>query len=361
MNAAEDRSLRARLAGSPFQGYAYAYPHKTAYRPLRPPTTWRDAWADEDASSLFLYVHVPYCTVRCGLCNLFATRGPSEHATEIYLASQRRQMDVVAAALGPNARFSRMALGGGTPTFLSATQLHVLMGELDDRFGVSAGTVPCSVETSPETASDDRLAVLEAAGVSRLSIGVQAFDEESCRAMGRPHLPNSAHDALQRIRRHHFDTLNIDLIYGADGQSGEAFEASIKAALRYEPEEVYLYPLYVRQLTGLGRRDWRPDDARVALYRRGRDLLRAVGYRQVSMRMFSRSPLGERSSLYYCCQRDGMVGLGPGARSYTSSLHYSTEYAVGQTIVRSIIEDYAERGEEQHARQPISRPMIHQR
>ena len=112
-------------------------------------------------------------------------------------------------------------------------------------------------------------------------------------------------------------------------------------AARFEPEELYLYPLYVRPLTGLGRRGQKAeDDLRPACYRAGRELLLELGYRQVSMRMFQRAQAPATDGPAYCCQNDGMVGLGCGARSYTRALHYSGEYAVGATGVREILAAY---------------------
>jgi oxygen-independent coproporphyrinogen-3 oxidase len=122
----------------------------------------------------------------------------------------------------------------------------------------------------------------------------------------------------------------------------------LHAALSWQPEEIYLYPLYVRPLTGLGRRlspsDVDPawDAQRMALYRQGRDLLRANGYEQLSMRSFRRSG-SPTLALDYDCQDDGMVGLGCGARSYTRTLHYSFDYAVSVAGVRAVIDDYLNR------------------
>jgi coproporphyrinogen III oxidase-like Fe-S oxidoreductase len=125
------------------------------------------------------------------------------------------------------------------------------------------------------------------------------------------------------------------------------WDHSLRETLRWRPEEVYLYPLYVRPLTGLGRRasstsdpEW--DTQRLRLYRQGRDTLRAAGYRQLSMRQFRRADVPDPVS-DYCCQDDGMVGVGCGARSYTRGLHYSFDYAVSVRGVRAVIEDYLAR------------------
>ena len=113
--------MHPALAGSPYQGYVYAYPHKTAYRPFDP-RPLRDVWSDEVRTGLFLYVHVPFCTMRCGFCNLFTTANPKGDLVTFYLEALRRQAEVVRAAI-PDARFARFAVGGGTPTYLSESEL----------------------------------------------------------------------------------------------------------------------------------------------------------------------------------------------------------------------------------------------
>ncbi|WP_243713388.1 STM4012 family radical SAM protein [Actinomadura sp. 6K520] len=322
---------------TPYQGYVYAYPHKTAYRPLSPEPLLRDVWAGEPLDTLFLYLHVPFCEMRCGFCNLFTRTGAPEELTGAYLDALNRQATAVLDALGDDASFATSAFGGGTPTYFTASELERLC-DVAGRFP-GFGAIPLGVETSPATATTDRLTVLAERGTTRISIGVQSFLDEEARAAVRPQKRAEAEAALDRIRAVGFPTLNIDLIYGIDGQTPATWMHSLNAALAWHPEEIYLYPLYVRPLTGLGRRaqDW--DDQRLTLYRLGRDHLLAEGYEQVSMRMF-RLPGDTVNGTEYCCQTDGMVGLGCGARSYTSALHYSFEYAVGAGQVRSIIDAY---------------------
>ncbi|WP_245666804.1 STM4012 family radical SAM protein [Actinomadura latina] len=320
----------------PYQGYVYAYPHKTAYRPLAPPPLLRDVWAGEPLDSLFLYLHIPFCEMRCGFCNLFTRTGAPEELTGAYLDALDRQAAAALDALDAPV-LATAAFGGGTPTYLTAPELERLC-DIAGRFP-GFGSVPLGVETSPATATTDRLTVLADRGTTRISIGVQSFLDEEARAAVRPQRRAEVEAALDRIRAVGFPTLNIDLIYGIDGQTSATWTHSLDAALAWRPEEIYLYPLYVRPLTGLGRRaqDW--DDQRLTLYGIGRDHLLAEGYEQVSMRMF-RLPDGAAHGTEYCCQTDGMVGLGCGARSYTSRLHYSFEYAVGPRHVRSIIDSY---------------------
>ncbi|MFI0407900.1 STM4012 family radical SAM protein [Actinomadura sp. 3N508] len=321
-----------------YQAYVYAYPHKTAYRPLPAPLpALRDVWDGERLDSLFLYMHVPFCEMRCGFCNLFTRTGAPEELTGAYLDALDRQATAVLDALGGEASFATAAFGGGTPTYFTAPELERLC-DIAIRFP-GFGTIPLGVETSPATATTDRLTVLAERGTTRISIGVQSFLDEEARAAVRPQKRAEVEAALDRIRAVGFPTLNIDLIYGIDGQTPATWMHSLNAALAWRPEEIYLYPLYVRPKTGLEHRmqDW--DDQRATLYRIGRDHLLGEGYEQVSMRMF-RLPSATANGTEYCCQTDGMVGLGCGARSYTSRLHYSFEYAVETRLVRSIIDDY---------------------
>lgn len=336
------------LDGSPYQDYLYGYPHKTAYRPLRPRPALREVWAGQSRDALMLYLHLPFCEMRCGFCNLFTRSNPPAEQVRAYLDQVHRQAARVAAALGDDARFARVAVGGGTPTYLDADELSSMF-DLIDRFR-PAGT-PTAVETSPATATPDRLAVLRDRGTTRISIGVQSFLDVEARAAGRPQRRTEVERALAAIRDQSFAELNIDLIYGIPGQTPATWEQSLAAALRWSPEELFLYPLYVRPLTGLSRRaptdlsDPQWDDQRQALYRQGVDRLRVAGYRQLSMRHFRRADLPADATPEYACQSDGMVGLGCGARSYTADLHYSFDYAVGIGQVRAIIDDYLSRPE----------------
>ncbi|MFC3572121.1 STM4012 family radical SAM protein [Streptomyces yaanensis] len=334
---------------TPYQSYVYAYPHKTAYRKLDDRPLLSTLWAAEPKDALSLYLHIPFCEIRCGFCNLFTRIGAPDGLTTAYLDALDRQARAVREALGERApvRFATAAFGGGTPTFLTAAELERLYDIAEHRMGADLRAVPLSVEASPATATADRLAVLAERGTTRLSLGVQSFDDTEARAAVRPQRRADVEAALGRVRDARIPVLNIDLIYGIDGQTEETWLRSLDAALAWRPEELYLYPLYIRPLTGLGRRadasdpDW--DEQRLRLYRTGRDHLLAHGYEQQSMRMFRRADAPPQGADDYACQTDGMIGLGCGARSYTARLHYSFDYAVGMHEIRSIIDDYVSR------------------
>lgn len=342
MTSAFTTSKHPLLAGTPYQAYVYGYPHKTAYRPLQQPVPLKEAWANENKSSGFLYLHIPFCEMRCGFCNLFTSVDHRPGRYSGYLDALERQMQAVTDEVG-EVRYTRMAIGGGTPTILSFDELARLFDLIAKYFGVDPNRVPTSIETSPATASADKLQLLRERGVHRVSIGVQSFDEEDARSIGRPIDRKVLLPALQRISDLQFPAFNLDLIYGGEKQTPDLWQQSLTEAVTFSPSEIYLYPLYVRPLTTLGKLDRYWDDQRLNAYRTGRDFLADQGFNQVSMRMFQQPSAATTNAPEYCCQQDSMLGLGCGARSYTRGLHYSSEYAVGQPGVRSIIDAYLDR------------------
>jgi oxygen-independent coproporphyrinogen III oxidase len=345
---ANSSSFAEALEAGIYQGYAYSYPHKTSYRWFDEPQSLEQHWAGVDLSNTFLYAHIPFCEMRCGFCNLFTTTDSSGDRETLFVEALERQARMVRNLLGSSLRVTTGAIGGGTPTILSADNLHRVLSALSSTYNVDLSAVPFSVETSPDTADAEKIRILAEAGVHRASIGIQSWKAEELRAMGRPQDVQRAHEAVARLRESAIAMLNIDLIYGVEGQSAESMRANIADTLRHEPDEVFLYPLYVRPLTGLGRntlRSW--DDERLELYRVGRDVLLEAGYGQVSMRRFEKATAAIEAASRsvavgesYDCQRDPTVGLGPGARSYTPNVHYSTDWAVGRDGVRSIIDSF---------------------
>ncbi len=313
--------------------YAYSYPHKLSYARLDPPVDLAPLWQGEDRQRLFLYGHVPFCEVRCGFCNLFTSVQHQVEPMQAYVQAFQRQSRQMLQVVGGH-RVASLALGGGTPTQLPLELLEQLLGLMAE-WSIAPGT-PFSCECSPATASQERLQLLRAAGVTRLSLGVQSFCEAETAAVHRPQPRETLLAALERIRACGFPRLNLDLMIGLPGQTLDSLNFSLREALRWQPEEIYVYPLYVRPFTRLFKEG--AASGGDELYELARDFLLSKGYQARSLRHYSRVQ-GEED-LEYACQRDAMVGLGCGARSYTRALHYSCDYAVGSRGVQRILQSY---------------------
>jgi oxygen-independent coproporphyrinogen-3 oxidase len=353
--------LRHQLHDNAYPGYVYGYPHKKAYRPLvlRSP---EEVWRDDPRDALFCYVHVPFCTQRCSFCNLF-TFVPGEAPAGRYLDALARQMEAYAGVLRPF-RFARLYIGGGTPTYLNHAELRRLAGYLRDLLGVDPAATGGCIEASPETVDADKVGLLRELGFQRVSLGIQSFVPEELRHVNRrfPFEQNRA--AAELIGRTGFPEFNIDLIYGLPGQTESSWLLSLDEAVRSAATSLFLYPLYVRPLTGLEGRTNLPAAPGPAtmgrLYDAAVTRLAAAGFRQVTMRQFRRlpccgagfqpagvafrqagwKPVPQSADLEYRCQRDGMLGLGPGARSYTRRLHYSTPWKMVARNIRAVVEDF---------------------
>jgi oxygen-independent coproporphyrinogen-3 oxidase len=336
-------SLRQQLRDNAYPGYVYGYPHKKAYRPLPRPLPLSEVWSGEAHDALFCYVHVPFCNQRCSFCNLFTFVPAGASPAAAYLDALAREMEAYERALRP-ARFTRLYLGGGTPTFLTTPELRRLVGDLRDVLGITPARTNGCIEASPETLDEEKIGLLRELGFRRLSLGVQSFVPEELRQVNRRFdfaLHRRAIDLIGRARFPHF---NIDLIYGLPGQTAASWRYSLEAALDSPATSLFLYPLYVRPLTGLDRRaDELPcptPHEMGAMYDAAVERLTAAGFRQWTMRQFRRDAETDEDDLEYRCQTCGMVGLGAGARSYTRGLHYSTPWRMVARNIRGVVDSY---------------------
>lgn len=327
---------------SRFQSYLYSYPHKTAYRPFAAPVDLQALWRDEGRDALFLYAHIPFCQQKCAFCNLFTLSHPQPELVHRYLAQLRTEAEVMRQVLG-DFQVASYAVGGGTPSLLSLDQLEQLFAIYTEVMGVDLAAAPGSFEASPDTLDPAKIRYLAQRGIQRFSIGIQSFVDEEARAMGRLQPQKETDALLDEIGAAGFPAFNLDLIYGIPGQTEASWRFSLERALAFSPDELFLYPLYVRPLTGLHRKIIplaAHEDRRPRLYALACDFLKARGYVQDSMRLFRRAGTAPARDSEYSCQEDGMIGLGVNARSYTRELHYATEYAVAKPRVAAIVQDY---------------------
>lgn len=337
--------LRRQILANEYPGYVYSYPHKKAYRTLEPGYSLRDVWEKEDRSGLFCYVHVPFCNQRCSFCNLFTFVPGDSSATEFYVDAVRQEAEQYAEVLG-SCHYSRLYLGGGTPTYLSTRELRSLIGHLRATLGVIPEKTLGCIECSPETLDETKINTLAELGFQRVSLGVQSFDQGELHQVNRRFTKHVQEEAIRLIGRVGFPHFNIDLIYGLPGQNLNSWRQSLKRAIDTPATSLFLYPLYIRPLTGLGMRTSLdgPTPAQMAeMYDEALALLTRAGFRQLTMRQFRRDYSPNNPAVEYCCQRHGMMGLGAGARSYTTELHYATPWRMLTKNIRSVIDQYVHR------------------
>ena len=318
---------------SRYVSYMYSYPHKTAYRTLTPPVSLSPYLERLEGREASLYLHIPFCAHKCGYCNLFSQQCCDAERISLYLHTMRRQAEQLSVA-AQGLKFTSFAVGGGTPLILDEGQLEELFC-LAELFGVHPSRVFTSVETSPEYTQKSVLRQLRARGVERLSMGVQSFNETELKKLKRRPGLGTVVGALENIVEAGFPQFNLDLIYGIEGQTVESFMRSLNTALTYRPNELFIYPLYVRPGTRINVRS--TDDIGYAIYKSASELLVGQGFVQTSMRRFVRR---ETTETEFSCGDEVMLSCGAGGRSYLGNLHYATPYAVRQQAIADEIDHY---------------------
>lgn len=326
-------NLKSKLYSNIYNSYMYSYPHKTSYE-FHDPIKLDSIWKNESKENLFLYFHIPFCTHKCGYCNLFSLCKFDDETIEKYLDKLKEQSSTIIKAIQPKS-ISNVAIGGGTPTILNPNTLDKLFKIAYKSFNIS--NIPISIEVSPDTITKEKILILKNYDVTRISIGIQSFVYDELNYLHRFNNIDCINNALNIISQASFEVFNIDLIYGIPNQTTESLIYSLKQSLQFNPTEIYLYPLYVRPLTTLSSSN-NDSNNKIKLYNTAKEFLISQGMTQKSMRKFSFNTFEKDSE--YSCQEDGMIGIGAGSRSYTSNYHYSFEYGVSQKKVSSIMDNY---------------------
>jgi putative oxygen-independent coproporphyrinogen III oxidase len=265
-----------------------------------------------------LYVHVPFCLTRCGYCDFNAYAG-LDHLASRYLAALLREAELAAPAWAEEEVVS-VFLGGGTPTRLEVADLKALLARLRDRFSVSADA-EVTTEANPDTVDRAKLAGLLEAGYTRLSMGAQSFDRKVLASLERLHDPDSVRRAIRDARSAGYGNVNLDLIYGADGETLESWGETLLETIDLEPEHVSAYALTIEPSTPLGRKVQHgvvpsPDpDLQADMFELACSRLGEAGYHHYEVSNWTKPGFGCVHNLGYW-ERRPYLGMGAGAHSY---------------------------------------------
>ena len=262
-----------------------------------------------------VYVHVPFCTTRCGYCdfNTYTDLGGQQAAYPDAVLAELELMRQVAAPPPAQTVF----FGGGTPTLLPPADLARILAAIELAPGAEVTT-----EANPDSVDERSLAALRAAGFTRISFGMQSAVPHVLAALDRTHTPGRATAVVAQARRVGFEQISLDLIYGAPGESDADWQTSLDVALAAEPTHVSAYALIVEEGTKLGRQVARgevpmPDDDVLAdRYLMAEAALAPLGWYEVSN---WGSPC--RHNLAYWRGHDWW-GAGPGAHSHLGGVRW---------------------------------------
>ena len=275
-----------------------------------------------------LYAHIPYCIKKCAYCDFISAAPHSAAEMEAYAAALRAEILREAPPL--RMRWGDAAtvyLGGGTPTVLPAELLAGIIETITEAAGMPS---ECTVEANPGTVDEAYLAQIRAAGATRLSIGVQSFDDRLLRAVGRIHTAEEARAAFHAARAAGFGNISVDLMYGLPTQTLTDLKQSVAETFALAPEHISVYGLIIEEGTpfaaaeAAGHLALPGEDAEEEMYDWLMAHLPAHGYRRYEISNFAREGCESRHNLGYW-RSVPYLGIGAAAHGYVDGMRWGNE------------------------------------
>jgi oxygen-independent coproporphyrinogen-3 oxidase len=272
---------------------------------------------------LGFYLHVPFCAKRCYYCS-FNTAPMDPGAMERYVRAVRRELELLAQL--PWAREVTLAsvfLGGGTPSLLEADELRVILDDLHARFAVEPGA-EVTVECNPESVDRAKLEGYRAAGVNRISLGVQALDDAILPQLGRLHSAGQARAAFDGAREAGHDNVSVDVMYGLPGLDVAGWARAVQAVLDWQPDHLSAYGLTLDagSLWGVtGVAGLPPEGAVVEQYWALARAAAERGFEHYEISNYARPGLRSRHNLTYWRAAE-YLAAGPGACGFIGATRY---------------------------------------
>ncbi|MDA1227532.1 MAG: radical SAM family heme chaperone HemW [Chloroflexi bacterium] len=272
----------------------------------------------QDTRRISLYVHVPFCETKCPYCD-FNTYARIESLMPSYIKALVAEIRLWGQLLS-KPTVHTVFLGGGTPSYLPAEDIETVMSAVQDAFELESGA-EVTMEANPGDFDAGKLKQYLAAGVNRLSIGVQSFDDDLLQKLGRRHSAQGAIDAYRMAIDAGFENVSIDLMYGLPYQSPEQWESTLDALSNLNPPHVSMYCLTLEGGTPMER--WvksgqmpEPDpDLAADMYLAAQERMKAQGYRHYEISNWAGVGMESRHNLTYW-RNQPYIGVGPGAHSY---------------------------------------------
>jgi oxygen-independent coproporphyrinogen-3 oxidase len=312
------------------------YPPFSQWKPEFLPEATRVLTQEPRTSDpLGLYLHIPFCRKRCKFCYFKVYTDKNANEIEIYLDALIKEMEGYSRMPAMQGRELRFAyFGGGTPSYISEKQLHYLVEGLNRQISWS-GAEEVTFECEPGTLRKSKLQTLKEIGVTRLSLGVEHFDDEILAANGRAHLSPEIYEVYDLARQIDFPQINIDLIAGMVGETEEKWRETVRKSLELQPDSVTIYQMELPYNTVISREmieqgvaspvaDW-PTKQRWLDY--AFDEFQARGYRIASAYTLATTSKPCRFIYTDALWHGGdMIGLGVSSFSHFDGVHFQNAH-----------------------------------
>lgn len=266
-----------------------------------------------------LYIHFPFCLRKCLYCDFNSTAVSGDESGR-YVGLLLREMELRQAALAEPVEAPTLYFGGGTPSLMAPELVGKVIDAAAGRFGLMPDA-EVTLEANPGTLTPERLSAYRAAGVNRLSIGIQSFEDRLLEVLGRVHSVREAIACYEDARRAGFDNVSIDLMHSLPGQSLAQWREALRLCVALAPEHVSAYALSVEEGTPFeelfdrGRLTLPDEEEGAAMFEATHEVLAGAGYRHYEISNFARPGRESRHNLSYW-SRQSYLGFGAGAHSF---------------------------------------------
>ena len=296
---------------------------------------------------LGIYIHIPFCASKCAYCDFYSL-AHCEYMMPDYQDALLKHLDEASPSI-KNYQVDTVYFGGGTPSFYGAERIIEIFNALKLNGNVRLDA-EVTVECNPDSMSLSQLRDLRAEGVNRLSIGVQATNNDLLKMIGRRHNFQQAVRAVSMARRAGFDNISVDLMYGLPSQTKSDWAETLQKIIELHPEHISCYGLKLEEGTRMHREYMGSpilpdDDEQADMYSYASELLKRYGYRHYEVSNFCAPGFESRHNLKYW-NMDDYMGFGPGAHSSVGNLRYSYVRDLKQYISAvyrdvSIVDEYS--------------------
>jgi len=285
-----------------------------------------------------LYIHIPFCLSKCGYCSFYSIK--SVNLIPEFIDALNKEIKFYSKSFKS---FDTVYLGGGTPSLLTIGQLETIFKTIKKSYKIDPHT-EITLEVNPGDVSLEYLQSLRSVGINRLNIGIQSFDDNVLKFLGRRHNSDEAIAAINDSRKSGFDNIGIDLIYGIHDQKISQWKKTIQQALSYAPEHISCYQLSLGEKTPLYKKysleDWQlsDEDTELELFFTTAEELENAGYIHYEVSNFARKDKFKSRHNQKYWQHLPYLGLGPAAHSFLGNRRWWNTSAV-KTYLKEIAQD----------------------
>ena len=280
---------------------------------------------------LGLYIHIPFCDKICNYCDFTAFQGANSKILE-YVNALKKEIQLKG---NKNFFIDSIFIGGGTPSFIDGKYIFEILEEVRENFTVLEN-IEISIETNPKTFDEKKLEFYKKAGINRLSIGVQSFNDKILKELGRNHNSKEVFESIELVRKFDFD-INLDLIFGYQKQSVEDILYDLEMVKKINPEHISYYSLIIEEKTkfkalqNAGKLNFLDEDIERKMYHLIVENLEKIGLKQYEVSNFSKEQKESvHNKKYWNCKE--YLGMGVSSHSYFEDVRFSNTVNLSKYI-----------------------------